>query len=304
MIIIVGLMGVARTIEKDFLVKTINQFLSGDEAGIIGGVVLGDKTGFSKLFYNELRKSGLLHIMVASGSNVMLLGSVVIGGLAAFLGRKKTIIISLLMVWGYVSLVGWEMPVIRAALMISIFYYAQLLGRMFNLWRALIMTVGLMIIAEPLVIGEVGFWMSVTAYIGVVTKNNLWSVNGEIKILNIIKDNLITTLWVNIWLLPIFGMVFARVSVISLISNILVLWMIPLITIGGGVGIVMGLIHWMSGSVIFLGLRPFLWFLIEVVSWMGTSKWAEVGIRFNWWMVVGWYLILFWIIMRKPKKAV
>ena len=76
-------------IKKDSLIDMANQGLPPVESGVLVGMVLGDKTGISRDLYQLMKNSGLVHLVVASGANVMLIfgGLVEIG--AMIFGRKK-----------------------------------------------------------------------------------------------------------------------------------------------------------------------------------------------------------------------
>lgn len=73
----------------------------------------------------SLKASGLMHIMVVSGSNVMMLIIFLTLFLRAFTPWIRIVIISLTIL-GFVILVGGDMPVWRAALMGLIGYSASL----------------------------------------------------------------------------------------------------------------------------------------------------------------------------------
>ena len=258
-----------RFIERENLIGVIYRALPRQEAGLMTGIVVGDKTGFDKNFYDELKNSGLVHLVVVSGSNVMLLVGGLIEALAQFLGRKKTIIGGLALGWGYAGLVQWEVPVVRAILLVSIYYFAQLVGRKYNLMRGIILAVVIMMLADIRVLTSVSFWLSMAAFLAVVTTKNKWLIN----------------LSVMAWTVPILAMTFGKISLISPITNLLVVGMVEVMTILGMVGAVTGI-----KEILWLAL-PWLKYLAMVVGWGGTDR-LVWSVNFNWLMLVGWYLIL------------
>ena len=116
-IFILGL--IFKFVTKENILGIINQSLPPRGAGLLVGILVGDKSGFDKGFYEALKNSGLVHIVVVSGSNVMLLIGGWIESLAGFFGRKRSIVMGLILGWGYANLVGWEIPVVRAMIPIS-----------------------------------------------------------------------------------------------------------------------------------------------------------------------------------------
>lgn len=280
-----GLALMYKFIDKEGLMDVIRLSLPPKEAGLLAGMMVGDKSGLETSFYRELQETGLVHIVVASGANVMLLTRGLVESLAGILGRKRIIIIALIMAWWYTSMVGWEMPIVRAVLMVSIFYWSQILGRKYDLVRALILTVGVMVTGGGVdVLTSVSFWLSITAFIGVV------SYKGP---------KLGETVWVNLWITPILALVFGKISLVTPVTNMLVLFLVETVTVIGGIGTVMGTIFLLAGRVVLMLIYPLLRYCVWVVEVFSKWRWAEMEISFNWWMMVGWYVILGWFLIRK-----
>lgn len=273
-------------VEKQVLIHVVNQCLPPEEAGIMGGIVWGDKSGFEKGFYENLKNSGLVHLVIVSGSNVMLLVGGLIEMSAKLLGRKKSIIVGLLVGWRYTQLVGWEVPVLRAMILVSVFYLAQLYGRKYNLWRALGLAVVMMVAGEVEVLESVSFWLSVTAFLGVV----------------LAPKRISTNLSVALWITPVLGMVFGKISLVSPLSNFLVTGLVEVVTIIGLWGSLTGLIFEAAGRLVLWTAYPALRYLKEVANWTGSQWWGTVAIEFNWWLLAGWYAMLVYFLWKEKTS--
>ncbi|MBI2465290.1 ComEC/Rec2 family competence protein [Candidatus Shapirobacteria bacterium] len=291
------------TVSKEKMSGVINNSMPYSEAGLLSGIILGDKSGLGRDFQKMLINSGLIHLVVVSGSNVMLLIGGVIESLASWVGRKWAIVLGLVMGWKYVMLVGWEVPVVRAMLLLSILYWAQLLGRKYNLVRGLGLAITIMIIGEPMVIVSVSFWLSITAFLGIVTgklgirnyelgirRNKLKKIFFEISLI------FLQTVWVNVWITPILALVFGNISLISPLTNMLVLGLVGVVSVVGAVGIILGLWWLALGKAILWLTIPSLTYLRRVAEFGGQN--SGVQVEFNWWMLVGYYLILFYWLMK------
>lgn len=274
-------------INKQILMGFIYQSLPYREAGLMAGILLGDKGGFDKIFYEQLKASGLVHLVVASGSNVMLLVGGMIEGLSQFGGRKKTIVLGLAIGWWYAGLAGGEVPVVRAMLLVSVLYFAQLVGRKYNLFRGVLLTVLLMVLAEVRVLTSVSFWLSMAAFGGVISGKAL-GVFGK-------------TVWVSLWITPILGMVFGKISLIAPLTNLLVMEVIEITTTVGMLGMALGLLLPVGGQAVLWLCWPWLRFLERVVVWGGNSG-MVLNLRFNWPMLLGWYLVLVYGLKRINEK--
>jgi len=286
-IIIFGLVLIYKFVKRDSLIYVVNQSLPGMEAGLLNGMLWGDKSGFSKEFYDLLKNSGLVHLVVVSGSNVMLVFRGLVESLANILGRKKAIGLGFVLVLGYLDLVGWEVPVVRAMILVSVMYWAQILGRKYNLVRGIILSGLIIVLAWPGSLGEVSFWLSFGAFIGVVTCP--W------------KGILTSSFWVSLWISPIMGLFFSKVNLVSPISNLLVMLTVETITVVGFVGSLVGLVIPIIGKLILWTILPLLKYFGVVVEMIGNWSWVNVNVSFNILILLGWYLILIYFLIKSKN---
>lgn len=81
-------------------------------------MVLGDGSGIDETWTLRYQKSGLSHLVVASGGNIAILA----GMLSFFVIRLRPWIgtsVLLVSIWGYAALAGFGIPIVRAAVMAS-----------------------------------------------------------------------------------------------------------------------------------------------------------------------------------------
>jgi competence protein ComEC len=285
-----------RFILRQSLIGVIETNLPAREAGLLAGMVLGQKGFLEGNFYENLKNSGLVHLVVASGSNVMLLSKILIENLAWVLGRKKAIIGGMVVLWGYGGMVGWEAPIARAVIMISIYYWAQLLGRKYNVWRGLLAAGAVMVIADKKMVEGVSFWLSMAAFVGVVSREK--GDNGGMW--EQLKESFREGWWIGLWTTPIIALVFGRISLVAPWSNMLVVWMVGWVSVVGWAGVVLGQIAPIMGRALWLGY-PALKFLGTVTEGLGGIKWAAWEVKFNWMMAAGWYLIMIYKVIKRQR---
>jgi competence protein ComEC len=263
--------------DKSLLVSQIKQYLPHLQASMLVAMLWGDVSGISKTFYNQMVATGLIHILVVSGSNLMIVVKGLIELLAQWTGRKRAIIIGIMVGWFYVNIVGWQIPAVRAVVMVTIMYFGQLLGRQINLLRMLFLVVLIMFLADFKVLSSISFWMSFLAFIAVCQNPK----EGVLK----------TTLRVNLYLLPILAWKFGYLSLIAPISNLMTLFLVETITILGFVGIIIHPILWL--------LYPFLVYIQKVVEILSIPSWVQIKVSFNMIMMIGSYLIGIGYYMRQ-----
>lgn len=278
-VILVGIL-LYKFVKKDSLMYVIYQSLPGREAGLLGGILLGDKAGFEKDFWKQLQNSGLVHIVVVSGTNLMLVFKGMVEKMAIFLGRKMAIGVGFLIALGYVGMVGWQIPVVRALILVSVMYWAQVLGRKYNPVRGLIFSALIIILAWPQSLLEISFWLSFGAFIGVISSP--W------------KGVLGTSCWVSLWVSPILAMSFGKINLVGPISNVLVLLIVELVTIVGFIGAISGIFIPILGKIILLSIWPLLKYFSFMAGMIGSWGWVNWQVNFNWLILFGWYLILIW----------
>ncbi|MFA6518278.1 MAG: ComEC/Rec2 family competence protein [Candidatus Shapirobacteria bacterium] len=265
---------------REYFLEVVYRSLPPQEAGLMAGMVWGDRSGFSLELTNSLKDSGLWHLVVVSGANVMILARMLVELLAPLIGRKKAIGVMMVMTWGYAGIVGWEMPVVRAIILMSIYYWAQVLGRKFDVWRSLMLTAILVLVADPEAVGSLSWWLSVVAFIGVITGKNL--------------NTFWQTIWVGVWVTPLLAVAIGKISWISPLANVAVLFMVEVIT-------VIGLIGTLTGGWLLWAAMPLLRWLLVVAGAAGKA--GVVNYQFNWLMVIGWYSLLFWYLWKNKIKS-
>ena len=264
-------------INKHDLIWVMQRSLPSREAGLLSGMVWGEKGEISNGFYKLLKDTGLVHIVVVSGANLMIIGKSLIENLSKLLGRKMAIIGGGGVILIYVNLVGWQIPVVRAVLFLGIYYLAQILGRQFKTERAIIFVGLIMVLADFKIISDISFWLSMAAFLGVLLSQK----EGVFR----------NTIWVSLFVLPILSMSFGKISLLSPITNMGVFFLVEALTVIGFMGSLLGLLCQSLGRIFLMISYPLLRYLIEIVEGMGKIG-GVVSFQFNWWMLIGWYLIL------------
>lgn len=283
-----------RFIDKESLIGVIFKNLPPKEAALMAGMVFGDQNNFDKSMVSNFRDSGVIHIMVVSGTNIVLIFRGLVERLAGWLGRKKAIILGFGIILIYMNWVGFEIPAVRAFLLTSLFYWAQLLGRKFNLGRAIFLVVIIMFLADYRVFTSASFYLSFVAFGAVVLnfqKERKW------------WSDLWNSLWVSLWLLPLLVLYFGTTSLVAPITNALILFLIEIISLLGILGGLIGLVVPVLGKIILWLSYPLLKYMLYIVERLGNLPFASIEIKFNWWWAVGWYLILiYWLIKKINQK--
>jgi competence protein ComEC len=215
------------------VVEFYKSSLSEPHASLVAGITIGAKSNLSPNLSRKLRMSGTSHVVVASGMNITMVGEFVLTILLLFLSRRKSVILTILIIWFYTILTGFESPIVRAVIMATIAFTGQVFGRVSNTLRYILLSCFLMLFISPGWIKDVGFILSFATTISLVLFQS--KVDKMIKFIpGIIREDLSTSIAAQIGSAPIIYYFFGNFNLLSPFINVLVLWTVPIIMILGG----------------------------------------------------------------------
>lgn len=140
--------------------------MEAGDAALFAGLVLGDDTRQSEVMVDQFRSSGLSHLTAVSGQNVTLLMVLLAPVLRKIRGPTRWAAQVGVVVWLAMA-TRFEPSVLRAAVMACFGFIATARGRPTSAIRLLAAATAVLIIADPLLVWRVGYWLSVTATVGV-----------------------------------------------------------------------------------------------------------------------------------------
>lgn len=199
---------------------------------ILAGILLGQRTNLDAELRESLKASGLMHIMVVSGSNVMMLIIFLSLFLRSFLPWIRIVIIGLTIL-GFVLLVGGDVPVWRAALMGVIGYSASLWWYRFSPLLLPFLVAFLLTLVNPLsLVYDIGFQLSFMSVICIVAFGK--KLTRFFHFLGSFFDEAMAlTIAATIGTLPITVFYFWTFSLLGPIANLLAAPAIPLLMYSG-----------------------------------------------------------------------
>lgn len=233
--------------------KTINVFqrvLPPENAAFLAGITLGERAEFSKEFKEAMSKSGTTHLVALSGYNITILVLAVAYILVFFASRRLAFWLTLLIIAGFVAMTGAEASVVRAAIMGGIVLLAKRANRLYSFRNAIVIAAFLMILDNPKVLSfDVGFQLSFMALLGIVYLQP--AIQKFLKIKEddnwsdflAWKENLLITLSAQLAVLPLLVLYFGNFSPISLLTNLLILSVVPLTM---ALGFILGFLGFIS----------------------------------------------------------
>jgi competence protein ComEC len=234
------------------VLSAYKKWLPEPQASLMAGIVLGSKESLPAEFYRALQRSGTMHIVVASGTNVTLLAGTAVSFFLLFFSRRLAVILSFIMIWFYVVLAGADPPVIRAGIMGSLAFLAMGLGRQADAWRGLALSAAVMLFINPDLLFDIGFQLSFSAVFGILFFGPRFLELFK-RLPTQIKGDLSQTLAAQIATLPILLYNFHYYSPWSIPANLLIVSVIPVIMRLGMIGAF---------------FPPVLWLALPLLSWI------------------------------------
>lgn len=254
------------------------------ESSLALPVVFGGGQGIDEDITEEFRRTGLTHIMAVSGFNVSLL-TVLIGLGLNVLGLRRRIVfyVTSLIIMAYVIMVGAPASAVRAGIM-SLFLLAALtLGRLVSLPRSILLVAVMTLIVNPrLLRDDIGWQLSFLAIIGLIYIQP-WLQKGMMKITGnkgkLLSEALNATIAAQIATAPVILYNFGNFSVIAPIANLLIVWVVPILTITMMASLVLTALFPALGLFFFLPCWVMVKYIFFVVQVLSGISWAAVEIE-------------------------
>ncbi len=283
--------------------QTFGKVLPEPQSSLLSGILLGSKRQMPVDFLNNLRNTGTMHVIVASGYNIAVVAGFFVSFFADLFGRRKAIVLAFVAIIAYALMAGAEPAIIRAGIMGGLTYLAQLLGREKDAAVSLVLAGAIMLLISPLILFDIGFQLSYLATASILFVSPL--LKGKIFHFPVMGEELKVTLSAQLGVLPILLINFGQISFISPLINALVLPVVPLIMSLGAIVAIFGFIYQPIAQVIswFVWL-PLIYF-VRVINWFGSLPFCSLTVgKISFYWVLGYYgLIALWILKNRKLSS-
>ena len=218
---------------KNLLLQRIFEIYPQDAWAILAWMLIGDRSHMRYRQYRQFVDTGLVHILVVSGGNLMiLLWAIMI--LLFFVPFYLRLIIGGVVISLYFLLVWWDSSVLRAWIMAMILLFSLAVGKEFLVWRILWTAWILMLLFNPrFLIYDLGFLLSFGALSGIIVVVRLIQMMSKFNFFQKVLLFFGVPLGAFLWVAPILLFWIGEINLLSVLLNILVVPLVPLIMIWG-----------------------------------------------------------------------
>lgn len=273
---------------KKLFMERIEAVLPEPQVGLAEGLLLGVKQALGDEIETVFRKTGIIHIVVLSGYNVMLVVVFITYVLSYILPYRARFPFGIAAIICFAILVGLSATVVRASIMAGLILFARATGRTYAVMRALVFAGVIMIMINPyLLLYDVGFQLSFVATLGLIfISSHIEKLVHFMPTMFGLREFLTATVSTQIFVMPILLYNIGELSVISVVVNVLVLPMVPvamlLTFITGLIGFVSAPLATLVGFATYVSLS----YILVIATFFAKAPFAVFSVpAFPFWVV-------------------
>lgn len=233
-------------IVKEAVCERISNLYKGSAAGLMQGILVGEKESIPKEIEESFRISGISHIIVVSGMHVNIFVAVLIFILSMFgVGKRRMAsILYIFGAWFFVFISGCGLSAIRAAWVTTTLFLGRIIKRESDPLNSLGGAVFIMLLINPEVYYNIGFKLSVFSAGAILVFAR--KISERFNIEDTLGNSAIITTSAQLGILPILSQSFGYIGTFGIFTNVLVC---PVVTLLFALGVISLLI----GGLPFLG---------------------------------------------------
>lgn len=307
--------------------------LSPDAESLAAGLLCGERSLIAPDAVRDIRDAGMSHLLAVSGLHIGMLW-----GLITFLLRRLLIIpfyfhwnyalwndickgITLVLLWSYVCIIGWPPSAVRATVLISIAQISPFFQVRSLSFENLILAALLMLCADPMLYGDVGFQLSFAATAGIVMYRRLMTehVSRSTKRhrptlwhrMRFVRVLFWVTFSAQLFTMPLCAYYFHHLPLLGWIQGFIVVpvislllyWLIGVfcLPVTWGTCVICGdtLYHWLSYPI-----EALSWWVLQVAHWVSQLELWMVGGRVEFYPSLGETILLQLIVIGASWAAI
>lgn len=218
---------------KPAFVSGLETALHEPYAALAAGLIAGGKEGLGDALVSAFIATGLIHIVVLSGYNVMIVAESVRRFFKKIFGNARTrepfsAFLAGLAILLFVLAAGAGAASVRAGLMALTALFARATGRTYDGVRALLFVGVLMLLHNPLILAyDPGFQLSFVATLGLILGAPITERWISFVRIRFLREIIAATFAAQIAVLPLLLYQTGLLSLVALPANILVLPLVP-----------------------------------------------------------------------------
>ena len=291
----------------------IGKLFPEDTAPFMKALLAGYKDDYyqNDKLYASMNVAGLAHVVAVSGMHVAFL----VGVLQSILGKnRRSSLICIALVWLFVIMVGSPLSAVRAGIMISLPMLAPVFGRVNDRATTLSFALAMILLSNPFSAGSVALQLSFGSVVGMfLFSQPIYEFFGsKLRGPKVFKRpyryiiaTLSSSLAVTVFACPLMAVHFGYVTLLAPIMNILCLWAISFLFVGGFALCIIGFVlpaptMWLANILSYL-----VRYIAGVVEYSAKLPITALYMENKYvplWLISSYVLFIAYFVIRRYKK--
>ncbi len=260
------------------LADALARSLPEPQASLAQALLLGLRRSMPPELSDAFNRTGTTHILAVSGMNISIVAGLLLPVGAWLLGRRRGyyLLLPLAGTWTYALLAGMGPPVVRAAIMATVFLGGHYLGRPGSAVVALALAAAVMVGLDPSVLGQVSFQLSFLSMLGLallapplqgILERAVRTLRADwVTWARPVTTSVAVSLAAMAFTYPVVAMYFHRLSLVGLPATLLLLPALPILLVTSALTAVAGALSGPLGQVVGWTAWPWLAYQTYVVK--------------------------------------
>jgi competence protein ComEC len=293
---------------RERLAASLARALPEPQGSLAQAILLGLRGNIPYSLSEAFSRTGTAHLLAISGLHMSIIIAIFLSlGVLLFGRRRSTYIwLTLAFTWLYALLAGMHPPIIRAAIMGSLFVIAVHLGRQGSAIIALAFAAAVMVGIQPGLLWTVSFQLSFLAMAGLVLLFpyfQAWGRRGVGAIFrnrealvgagSAITDVFAASLAATVAVAPLIAYNFGIISLVGLPATFFALPALPFIIVAGALVAFVGLVAAFAAQILGWLAWLFLSYLVLLVRGFDALPYSSLNVAtISPWYILGYYAVL------------
>lgn len=212
----------AREWIREWIGSRCDGLFDRDTAAIVRALFFGNSAPVDKRTLNDYRRSGLIHVISASGLHVGIVAAIPLFILGMFrVNRKSALCAAALVIGFYLYITDMPVSLIRACIMFWLFAVQYMMDRKGNVVNTLFLSAVVILCLFPYDLYDLGFQLSFGATLGIVLFHRTYQKTLS-YLPRPVSSSLALTISAQVLVIPVIFLRLGEVNCAGILANLLV----------------------------------------------------------------------------------
>jgi len=217
---------------------------AAQSAAIAAAILIGDRAGLDVELERRLQDGGTYHVIAISGGNIAILAGLVLATLGWLgVGTRIAALATIGALLAYAAVAGGGASVARATLMACVYLLLRVLDHRTAAVNAIGLAAVLLLLASPLAVVDLGFWLTFGATAAIVIGASLTD-SPRRAAPKLVVTVLVASTCAELALAPLGALIFQRVTIAGLLLNFIALPAMTVVQVGAMAIVASDLVGW------------------------------------------------------------